>query len=79
MFRLETVMSPNPTALRSLVKDEEVDKHRSVSCSEYDECLDAALRKSWRSWSCARCKLFRITRGLRSAHGAQIAVLRALA
>ncbi len=54
-------MSPNPTALRSLVKDEDVDKHRCVRCPEYDDCLEAALHMSWRSWSCARCALFLTT------------------
>ncbi len=51
-------MSPNPTALRHLVKQEEVDAHRCVTCEEYDGCLDAALRRSWRSWSCGQCLLF---------------------
>ena len=51
-------MSPNPTALRSLVKEEDVEKHRSVTCPGYDDCLEAALRRAWRSWSCARCALF---------------------
>ena len=51
-------MSPNPTAQRSCVKEEEVDLHRSIGCSQYEDCLDAALRKSWRSWSCARCTRF---------------------
>jgi hypothetical protein len=78
-FHLETVMSPNPTALRSLVNDEDVDEHRSVCCAEYDQCLDAALRNSWRSWSCARCKLFRITRQRAPPSGAQTAVVRPLA
>ncbi len=57
-------MSPNPTALRQLVKEEEVDEHRCVTCAEYDDCLDAALRKSWRSWSCGQCGLFRRAREL---------------
>ncbi len=51
-------MSPNPTALRHLVKQEEVDDHRCVTCAEYDGCLDAALRQRWRSWSCGQCGIF---------------------
>jgi len=51
-------MSPNPTALRSLVKEEDVEKHRCVTCPGYDDCLEAALHMAWRSWSCARCALF---------------------
>ncbi len=63
-------MSPNPTALRHLVKQEEVDEHRCVSCSEYDDCLDAALRHSWRSWSCGKCGLFHRARALHAAQAA---------
>lgn len=79
MLRLVAIMSPNPTALRSLVKEEDVDKHRSVSCAEYDDCLDTALRRSWRSWSCGRCKLFRLTRAMCAAETAHLAELRPLA
>ncbi len=79
MLRLATVMSPNPTALRSLVKHEDVDNHRSLSCGEYDDCLDAALSHSWRSWSCGRCKLFLAARELRAAETAHEAALRPLA
>ncbi len=63
-------MSPNPTALHHLVDQEEVDAHRCVTCDEYDGCLDAALRRRWRSWSCGKCGLFpsaRTTRGAATA------------
>lgn len=63
-------MSPNPTALRHLVKQDEVDDHRCVTCTEYDECLDAALRLSWRSWSCGQCGLFIQARALRAIESA---------
>lgn len=69
-------MAPNPTALRSLVKHEEVEKHRSLSCTEYDGCLDVVLRRAWRSWSCVRCVLFRMERECRSAEIAHEAALR---
>lgn len=72
-------MSPNPTALRSPVKEQDVDKHRNVCCAEYDECLDAALRSSWRSWSCGRCALFAFSREARAAESARIAELRTAA
>ena len=36
-------MTPNPTALRALVKEEEVGEHRSVLCADYDDCLDEAM------------------------------------
>jgi hypothetical protein len=76
MPSLATVMSPNPTALRAAVKEEDVDKHRNVCCAEYDGCLDAALRQSWRSWSCGRCRLFLYTRESRLAESAHMAVQR---
>jgi hypothetical protein len=69
-------MSPNPTALRSLVKHEEVEKHRSLCCDEYDGCLDEALRRSWRSWTCGECTRFRRTRECRAAMIAHHAALR---
>ncbi len=72
-------MTPNPTALRSLVTDEDVDAHRCVSCAEYDDCLDAALRKCWRSWTCARCKLFLAARHGAAAHALPVAAVRGLA
>ncbi len=69
-------MAPNPTALRSLVKHEDVEKHRSLSCAEYDECLDTVLSHAWRSWSCERCTLFLFTRHWRAAEIAHEAGLR---
>jgi hypothetical protein len=60
-------MSPNPTALRTLIEQEDVDHHRSVSCAEYDGCLDVALRRCWRSWSCGRCSLFALAHEMRAA------------
>ncbi|HEY6005282.1 MAG TPA: hypothetical protein VIV57_20545 [Anaeromyxobacter sp.] len=76
MPSLASAMSPNPTALRSAVKEEDVDKHRNVCCAEYDGCLDAALRNAWRSWSCGRCRLFPFARQSRAAECAHMAVLR---
>jgi hypothetical protein len=72
-------MSPNPTALRHLVKQEEVDDHRCVLCSRYDDCLEAALRHSWRSWSCGQCGLFARARQAALAERALVEALRALA
>jgi hypothetical protein len=72
-------MSPNPTSLRSPVKEEDVDKHRNVCCAEYDDCLTAALRQSWRSWSCGRCGLFSFVREARASESARVASLRPLA
>ncbi len=62
--------APNPTALRHLVTDEDVDHHRCVTCDEYDGCLDAALRHCWKSWTCGQCQRFRDARALRAPeHG----------
>lgn len=68
-------MLPNPTALRALVKEEEVERHRSLSCGEYDDCLDTVLRRAWRSWTCERCQLFRL-KDWRAAEIAHLAGLR---
>jgi hypothetical protein len=72
-------MTPNPTALRRLMKQEEVDDHRCVSCAEYDDCLDAALRQCWKSWSCSQCSLFLRAREMRAAESALEWTLRPLA
>lgn len=69
-------MVPNPTALRSLIKAEDVEKHRSLSCAQYDGCLDTVLRHSWRSWTCGRCRLFRFTADWHMAEVAHEAALR---
>jgi hypothetical protein len=76
MPSVASIMSPNPTALRAAVKEEDVDKHRNVCCAEYDGCLDAALRHSWRSWSCGRCSLFLHAREWRVAECARMALQR---
>jgi hypothetical protein len=79
MQTIETSTSPNPTALRSPVKEQDVDKHRNVCCAEYDGCLDAALRRSWRSFSCGQCALFAFAREARAAESARLAELRTAA
>lgn len=35
-----------------------VDEVRNVFCACYESCLDLAVKKNWRSWSCAGCPLF---------------------
>ena len=69
-------MTPNPTALRALVKEEEVGEHRSVLCAGYDDCLDAALHNSWRSWTCSRCELFELEKQLRAAERSHLIPVR---
>jgi hypothetical protein len=79
MHSLENGMNPNPTALRSPVKEQDVDRHRNVCCAAYDDCLDAALRRAWRSWSCGQCRLFAFARAARAAESVRVAELRQVA
>ncbi len=72
-------MIANPTALRFQLKHEDVEKHRSLSCLEYDGCLDTVLRRAWNSWTCKRCGLFPFGRALRAAEVRHEAALRVLA
>lgn len=68
------VVRPNPTALDSLVEPDDVEQRRSLSCSEYDQCLDAAYRRDWKSWTCERCNIFLLgsaLRGTRNSRSAQ--------
>ncbi len=69
-------MDPNPTRLRALVEPEEVDLHRSVCCAGYDDCLETASRRRWRSWTCSQCELFLLTRKMPLAMTAHEAELR---
>jgi len=48
----------HPTRLNALIDDDGVDANRNLSCSDYDACLDEAMRQRWRSWTCARCPAF---------------------
>jgi hypothetical protein len=50
--------SPNPVELVKLVEPETVAQHRSLFCTHYDECLERAAERGWRSWSCERCPGF---------------------
>ncbi len=69
-------MTTNPTALRTVLKPEDVDAHRSLSCAEYDVCLDTVLRRSWRGWSCAHCALFSLAKECRAAEAREAALER---
>lgn len=51
-------VSRNPTQRFSALKHEEVEDHRSLSCAEYDACLDLVLERGWPGWTCSRCELF---------------------
>jgi hypothetical protein len=70
-----TVAGPNPTALPSLVSEEDVGEQRSLFCTEYDDCLDLAIRQRWSSWTCMRCTLSTLAKDLRATlvdHGAAL-------
>jgi hypothetical protein len=47
-----------PTELVKTCEAKEVGSRRSLWCPAYDRCLDAALQRRWRSWSCESCPLF---------------------
>ena len=31
--------------------------NRNVFCSDYNNCLDVAIERSWNSWNCGQCIL----------------------
>jgi hypothetical protein len=55
-----------PKRLTGLVELDDVERHRSLLCDYYDECLDSALAQGWQSWSCEQCPLFVLAEGYRS-------------
>lgn len=75
LLMLLTLVSDQPSAASSLrgparrglaLCPEEVPRYRSLSCPEYDHCLDAASRKGWMSWTCEDCRLFPLAAVFRS-------------
>ena len=56
----------HPTRLTGLVDLDDVERHRSLLCDLYDECLDSALHQGWQSWSCERCPLFALAETYRA-------------
>lgn len=53
--------NPQPLA-NPLVTEAQVDSHRALVCTAYDRCLDFAVRKGWRGWTCRICPQFEIER-----------------
>ena len=45
---------------RPLLSLSSVAKHRNLDCDRYDKCLNKAIRKNWRSFSCAKCPIFKV-------------------
>jgi hypothetical protein len=54
---LTTNCDPNPTALPAPINPDDVGSHRRLECRFYDRCLDRALERAWRSWTCRACAL----------------------
>ncbi len=49
---------PAPVPLRRTLKtDDEAALHRNLHCAHYGGCLEVALARAWRSWSCRACIL----------------------
>jgi len=34
-------------------------EHRNLDCKRYDKCLDKAIAKNWKSFSCSKCPRFK--------------------
>lgn len=46
---------PAPTGLVRPLLEDEVDRHRSLHCAHYEDCLGEAVVRGWEGWSCAAC------------------------
>ena len=51
---------PNPTTSKVAGNPSKVD--RRVMCAGYESCLDEAVRRKWRGFSCRRCRAFKPVR-----------------
>ncbi|MEW6777597.1 MAG: hypothetical protein AB1405_14965 [Bdellovibrionota bacterium] len=49
-------LKPVPTNLQFAVED--VSAHRFFDCTNYDECLDIAVRKKWPNFTCQECPIW---------------------
>ena len=45
---------------RPLLSLSAVANHRNLDCDRYEKCLNRAVKKKWRSFSCAKCSIFKI-------------------
>jgi hypothetical protein len=43
-----------------LVSFEEIEIVRHITCYRYDDCLNIAAHKKWRSFTCIKCPVFRV-------------------
>jgi len=44
---------------RPLISLSVVSEHRNLDCARYDQCLDLAVKKNWKGFSCSRCPIFK--------------------
>lgn len=58
----------NPTRRAELLDEGSVLRHRSLFCSEYDDCLDEAAEARWASWTCEKCPFAKV----RDMQGARV-------
>lgn len=63
--------APNPTELPQPVVLETVARRRSLFCTEYDACLDAAAERGWTSWTCERCPMHALRREMAARFAAE--------
>lgn len=49
------MMLPVPSESKLNDRGQPVEEARNVFCACYESCLDVAVKKNWRSWTCARC------------------------
>jgi hypothetical protein len=70
------VPATGPTELHQPCKPEEVGQRRSLWCPAYDRCLEAALGRRWRSWSCEACRFFQHARPFRALAASRAGTMR---
>ena len=51
------MLLPYPSESKMNDRGQPVEEIRNVFCACYESCLDVAVKKNWRSWSCASCPL----------------------
>jgi len=66
-----SVPGVGPVARLEPCEPGDVGRRRSLWCPAYDQCLDTALQRKWRSWSCEACTLFPLARPFRKLEAAK--------
>jgi hypothetical protein len=60
-----------PVEMNTPCQPDDTGRLRSLWCPAYDRCLDAALLRKWRSWTCESCTLFAYAGPFRSLQAAK--------